>query len=161
MSLPSRRWPPSVRAIAEAAEEAVSAARVRDPEPYEAAVARLAALDTARVGLVLGAVVRMLLEELHPDGLAGEDVHAVLDRCARSAVPWVPGVDPAVLVVLLTGALGVHQPDEEAAPPGELDIARHAPLLVADLLDVAGRPLAGYLDLALAEIARSQTMELP
>ena len=40
-------------------------------------------------------------------------------------------------------------------------MARHAPLLVADLLAVTGRPLADYLDAALAEIFIVQTMELP
>ncbi|MEV4760554.1 hypothetical protein AB0J86_36370 [Micromonospora sp. NPDC049559] len=156
-----RRWPAPVRVLAEAAEDAVAAARAREPEPYEAAVTRLVALNPEHVGLVLGAVVRMLLEELHPDGLAGEDVQAVLERCARGALPWFPGLDPAVLVVLLTGALGVHEPAEEAERPAEPAVVRHAPLLVADLLAAVGRPLSGYLEVALTEIQRTELMELP
>jgi hypothetical protein len=161
MSLSGRRWPAPVRAIAEAAEDAVTAVIARDLESFESAAVRLAALNPEQVGLVLGAVVRMLLEELHPDGLAGEDIQVVLARCARAAVGWVPDVDLDVLVVLLTGALGIHQPDEEARPIGGLELARHTPLLVADLLGVVGRPLAGYLEVAVTEIARSETMELP
>jgi hypothetical protein len=161
MSMPWHRMPAPARAIAAASTDAVEAARSADPVRYELAVERLAVLERERVSLILGAVVRSLLEDLHPAGLSGDDVQDALDRCARSAAAWFPAVDVSVLVVLLTGALGVHQPDEEPRAVSGLDVARHAPLLVADLLAGSGRRLDGYLDAAFAEIARAETMELP
>jgi hypothetical protein len=148
-------------AIRRAAGAAVAAASGPDAVEFERAVTELAARNPEQVGLVLGAVVRMLLEEAHPDGLDSDDLQVVLGRCARSASGWLPELDVTVLVLLLTGALGVHPSEEEAAPVEPAAMARHAPLLVADLLAVTGRPLADYLDLALAEIFIAQTMELP
>lgn len=46
-------------------------------------------------------------------------------------------------------------------PPTTAEYSWHAPLLIASLLGVAGRPLSRYLDTAFAEIARSETMEMP
>ncbi|WP_167667160.1 hypothetical protein [Micromonospora narathiwatensis] len=149
-----RHLPASAREIAEAATEAVDAARDRDAGAYGPAADRLTAAD--RAGLVLGGVVRLLLEETHPDGLDGDDVRQVLERCVRSAAQWRPDVDPHVLLVLLAGALGVYDPGDDDAPPDPAAIARHAPLLVADLLAAAGRPLEGYLSAAFAEVARTE-----
>ncbi|MFJ8581839.1 hypothetical protein [Micromonospora sp. NPDC093277] len=149
-----RHLPASAREIAGAATEAVAAARDRDAGAYGPAVDRLTAAD--RAGLVLGGVVRLLLEETHPDGLDGDDVRQVLERCVRSAAQWRPEVDPHVLLVLLAGALGVYDPGDDDAPPDPAGIARHAPLLVADLLAAAGRPLEGYLTAAFAEVARTE-----
>lgn len=146
--------PVPARAIAVFSAASVEAARSADPAGYEEATTRLAALDPQQVGLVLGAVVRALLEDLHPDGLSGDDVRAVLLRCARTQ----PRADPDALLILLGGALGVH-PDAEDARP--VDVARQAPLLIADLLAVADAPLTGYLAAAFTEIARAETMELP
>jgi hypothetical protein len=161
MSSPWRQLPEPARGIATAAADAVEAARSRDREALREAAGRLAVRDPEQVGLVLGAVVRSLLEDLHPEGLTGDDVRAVLERCVRSAVVWLPEVDAAVVTVLLTGALGVHQTDEDQRPPTGPDVALHAPVLVADLLTATGRPLAGYLATAFAEIARTETMEMP
>jgi hypothetical protein len=55
----------------------------------------------------------------------------------------------------------VHEAHEEPRPLDALDVARHAPLLVADLLTTSGSSLTGYLDAALAEIARAETVEMP
>lgn len=149
-----RHLPAPAREIAEAATEAVAAAAARDAEAYAPTVARLAAAD--RAGLVLGGVVRLLLEESHPDGLDGDDVRQVLERCVRSTVGWWPDVDPHVLLVLLAGALGVYDPGDDDASPDPAAIARHAPVLVVDLLAATGRPLAGYLTTAFAEMARTE-----
>ncbi|MFG1833178.1 hypothetical protein [Micromonospora chersina] len=148
-----RHLPAPAREIAQAATEAVGAAQDREAGAYQPAVERLAAAD--RAGLVLGGVVRLLLEEGHPDGLDGDDVRQVLERCVRSAA-WRPDVDPHVLLVLLAGALGVYDPGDDDAPPDPAAIARHAPLLVADLLAATGRPLADYLSAAFAEVARTE-----
>ena len=149
-----RHLPAPAREIAQAATEAVGAAQDRDAGAYQPAVERLAAAD--RAGLVLGGVVRLLLEEGHPDGLDGDDVRQVLERCVRSTATWWPEVDPHVLLVLLAGALGVYDPGDDDAPPDPAAIARHAPLLVADLLAATGRPLADYLSAAFAEVARTE-----
>jgi hypothetical protein len=155
-----RELPGPARAIAETTTETVTAARERDLPAFEKAVGQLAALDPEQVGLVLGAVVRSLLEDLHPDGLAGDDIRNVLERCAHSALEWCPRVDPDVLLALLAGALGVHPEQDESQPPGGAAVAWHAPLLIADLAG-DGRPLAGHLRAAFAEIARAETMEAP
>jgi hypothetical protein len=155
------KLPPPARAIAEAATEAITAARDADPDAYRPAADQLASLDPEQVGIVLGAVVRMLLEELHPDGLDGDDIQAVLERCARSAAAWYPELDVNALVMLLTGALGVHPAEEDTPPLAEGAIARHAPLLIADLLAASGAPLGPYLEAAFTEIARAETVELP
>ncbi|WP_432836726.1 hypothetical protein [Dactylosporangium sp. CA-092794] len=147
-----RHLPPVARAIAVAAVEAVDAARAHDPEAYPAAVDRLAALDPEQTGRVLGAVVRALLEERHPDGLDGDDVRAALEHAVRAAGAW-RDVDPQVMVVLLIGALGIHETDEES-PVTPLALAAHAPLLIADLLQSRG--LDGYLESAFAEIQRAE-----
>lgn len=149
------------RAISQATTGAVEAARAQDLPALDRAAAELVGNSPEQVGLVLGAVLRMLLEETHPDGLAGEDVQAVLERCARTNIGWFADLDVSVLALLLTGALGVHQMAEEMPPADPAAVARHAPLLVADLLAVTGRPVGDYLDAALTEIAVSETMELP
>ncbi|MEV4491733.1 hypothetical protein AB0K04_16635 [Micromonospora coxensis] len=154
MSVTWRHLPAPAREIAAAATEAVEAARVRDTEAYETATARLAAAE--RSGLVLGAVVRLLLEEVHPDGLDSDDVRQVLEQCVRAAAQWRPDVDPHVVLVLLAGALGVYDPGEDDSPPDPTALARHAPLLVADLLAMTGRPVGSYLEAAFTEIARTE-----
>lgn len=152
---------PVAEAIRRAAASAVEAARRQDLSGFERAAGELAAHGPEPVGLVLGGVLRMLLEESHPDGLAGEDMQGVLRDCVRAHTAWLPGFDPAVLVVVLTGALGVHPSAEEMAPVEPAAVARHAPLLVADLLTATGRPIGDYLEAALADIAISEGMELP
>jgi hypothetical protein len=185
------RLPEPARSIARCTTECVAAAESGDREEFEQSAARLAALNPEQVGLVAGAVVRSLLEDVHPDGLSGDDVQAVLERCVRAAGLWLPRTDPGILAALLIGALGINQPvgvrepagaherdhgrDPDGAheadgthrPDGEplllspTDVALHAPLLIADLLALSGRGLTRYLDAAFAEIARAETMELP
>ena len=159
--MPPLSLPPAARAVAEACTRAVDAAGAEDPEAYADAVARLVLLDRERVNEVLGSVVRRLLEELHPDGLDADDAEQALERAVRGVVGWFPQVDVAALVVVLGGSLGLHPEGAEAPPVTPLDVARHAPLLVADLLAARRRPLRPYLDAAFAEIARAEIVELP
>lgn len=154
VSVTWRHLPASAREIAGAASDAVEAAKAQDSEAYEVATTRLAAAE--RSGLVLGAVVRLLLEETHPDGLDGDDIRQVLARCVRSAAPWRPDVDPHVVLVLLAGALGVYDPGEDDFPPDPVAVARHAPLLVVDLLAGTARQVDAYLSAAFAEIERTE-----
>ena len=151
-----RHLPPPARAIATAASAAVEAAQDRDKDAYDAAVEQLAALDAEQVGLVLGAVVRTLLEDRHPDGLDGDDVRAALEHAVRSAGQW-QDVDPQVMVVLLVGALGVQDDGDDEGRPSPQALARHTPLLLVDLLQA--RPFARYLQAAFTEIERAQTQD--
>ncbi|HLL67310.1 MAG TPA: hypothetical protein VK453_16620 [Micromonosporaceae bacterium] len=151
-----RSLPAPARAVAVAASSVVAAARARDNDLFAEAVGDLAVLDPERVSLVLGAAVRLLLEDLHPDGLDGDDVRDALERTVRAAGQWQPEVDPHVVLIVLAGALGVHDRDEEAAPPSAESLARHAALLLAELLGERGRPFADYLTRAFAEIERAQ-----
>lgn len=151
-----RHLPAPARAIAVAASAAVEAAGQRDRELFTVAVERLAGLDPQLVGRVLGSTVRLLLEALHPDGLDGDDIRAVLQRCVRSAAAWQPDVDPHVILVMLAGALGVSDPDGDERPPDPPELARHGPLLLADLLTQQHRPFADHLAGALREIERAE-----
>jgi len=159
--------------------ESVDAALAGDAERFTEAAGRLAVQDPQRLVLVQAAVIRALLEELHPDGLSSADAQDVLRRCLTSAASWYPQADPGVLVLVLTGALGLSEgtgpapaarsgdeaePDTEAEPgptAGPAALSQAAALLIADLLDTAGAPLRGYLDAALAELERAETIELP
>ncbi|SCF32141.1 hypothetical protein GA0070216_109208 [Micromonospora matsumotoense] len=154
MTVTWRHLPAPAREIAVAATEAVDAAQARDDAAYDRAVLRLAGAD--RAGLVVGGVVRLLLEQAHPDGLDSDDVRQVLERCVRAAATWQPDVDPQVVLVLLAGALGVYDPGDDDTPPDPTAVARHAPLLVCDLLTVTGVPFAGCLEAAFAEVARTE-----
>ena len=159
--------------------ESVEAARAEDAERFGEAAGRLAAQDPQRLVLVQAGVIRSLLEELHPDGLSSADAQDVLRRCLTWAAAWYPQADPGVLVLVLTGALGLtdsaqaaepaasdSDPDAEAddsrpAAAGPAALSEGAALLIADLLGAAGAPLAGYLDAALAELERAETIEMP
>jgi hypothetical protein len=144
-----RHLPAPARPIAAAATAGVAAARGGDHAALDEAAADLAALDAARTGLVLGTAVRLLLEDGHPDGLGADDVRAALASCVRS---W-PEANPQVVLWLLAAALGVL--DEDGAPPPKPEVlARHAAVLLADLL--AGREIAPWWTAALAEIERAQ-----
>jgi hypothetical protein len=147
-----RHLPAPARPIAAATDAAVAAARDHDAEALTSAVGELAALDQAQVGLILGTTVRLLLELNHPDGLDGDDIRNVLEQSVRSAATWQPEVDPHVVLVLLAGALGVHDDEEPAVKPDAL--ARHSTLLIAHLLGT--RELGEVVALALDEIERAQ-----
>jgi hypothetical protein len=176
--MPSPQLPVAARAIASATTDAVSAVRIMDAAAFDEAVARLAAAEPEQVRVVLAVVVRALREDLHPDGVSGDDLLELIKSCARSSLGWYPGVDLEVLVVVLTGALGVHEPDQEPRRFSPLDVARHAPLFIAELLAVGqartpgptpntapveelGRPLTDYFADAYLEISRAELNELP
>jgi hypothetical protein len=80
-------------------------------------------------------------------------------RSRFSAAWWEPTVDPHPLLVLLAGALGVHDQDEQTPRPAPDSLARRTALLVAHLLSSTPRPLAGYLRAAFAEIERTELLD--
>lgn len=129
-----------------------------DAEGFERSARLVANLDAEHVRLVLGHVVRSLVEELHPDGVEADDVSALLDGCTTGS-RWCPSVDEAVLVAVVAGALGVHADEPGVLPPSE--VARHACLLVAYLLRARGGRVDRYLTDAFTELARAQTVEMP
>jgi hypothetical protein len=157
----SRPLPPTARALAAAITAAVTAAGAEDAAEFAVAGEQLAAFDPSRAGVLLGGMVRSVLEDRHPDGLSAEDLQTAVEECVRSASRWFTELDPGILVVLLTSAFGVHDADEESTRPTPLDVARHAPLLLAHLLTGAPRPFAGYLAGTLAEVERAETVEMP
>jgi hypothetical protein len=132
-----------------------------DRDEFLRATERLAGLDAEQVGLVLGAVLRSLLEDLHPDGLTGDEVQDVIVRCTTQATGWFPEVDVNALVLVLGGALGVHPQEDEPVPVTPLDVSRHAPLVVADLLTAGDLSYRPYLDAALTHIAEAEANDLP
>ncbi|WP_433827109.1 hypothetical protein ACQP2E_34225 [Actinoplanes sp. CA-015351] len=139
-----RPLPPPARPIAAATAEAVTAIREGNEPSGD-----LGAQDPAQTGLILGTVVRLLLEDGNPDGLTADDVRTALAGCVRS---W-PAADPQVVLWLLAGALGVLEEDGSPAPKPDV-LARHAVALINHLL--AGRPVEPWLTAALAEIQRAQ-----
>lgn len=147
--------PPAARVIADGVADAVDAARSADPDRFGTATARLSTLDAEQVRRVLSGLLRPLLEDLHPDGLTGDDLRAAVQECARRTAGWTEA-DPQLLVVVLAGAFGVHPDDEDRPDAASPDVVRHACLLVADLLTVSGRRLRGYLEVAFTEIARAE-----
>jgi hypothetical protein len=172
--------PPAARAIASATTDAIAATQAGDTAAFDNACSRLLLADPEHVRVILGDTVRLLLEEVLPDGLDGDDLREIIHRSAGSAAPWFPSVDPGVMVVVLSSALGIHPdtpPDpstgEERAPvlddpwdavpprPSAVAVTQHAVVLLADLLSVRGRPLRGYLEAAFTEMARRETVEQP
>ena len=68
-------------------------------------------------------------------------------------------VDPQVLVAVLAGAFGVHPEDDDPLSTPAPEVARHACLLIADLLSPSESRLRPYLDAAFVEIARAETQD--
>jgi len=162
VSLPRAQLPPVPRAIATAATEALGAVWSEDPVAFQRAARSLATLDRDQVGLVLGAVVRSLLEDLHPGGLTGEDMHDLLARCVATRADLLPAVDADVLLVLLAGSLGIHAEEDDRRQVTAIEMSTHAPLLIATLLGRSPRgEFTAHLDAAFTEIARSETVEMP
>ncbi len=144
--------------LAQALTEAVEAATAGDLAAYDVATARLAAQDPARTSGVTGTAVRGLLEERHPDGLTGDDVGDLLRACAATGA-FLPDLDPDVLLLVVTGSLGLLEAEDQPTALTGTAVLRHAPVVLAALL---GRDaLAPRLAAALAELRRAETVELP
>lgn len=155
------QWPAPARAIALAVQGAVLAAQGHDRVAFEEAVVETRALDAEHLRIVLGSVVQMLLQETQPDGLGADDLQALLENCVKNTSVWTDEPDIDVLVFVIGGALGMQDPDEEPPTADPAKVTSHAIHLVVELLSITKRPLAGYLDAAIGEIARDQTMEMP
>jgi hypothetical protein len=155
-----RSWPGPARVLAVAVDAAVAAAQAGDAAAFADAVADLDRVDGEQLAVVLGAVMRELLERSHPDGLDSDDAEQVLLSCTRSAAAWYEVLDADALIRALTGALGISDPDEPPQPGGTA-VMTHGLLLVADQLTNMAQQLPPVLDWALHELMRAQTIELP
>ncbi|MCW2525880.1 MAG: hypothetical protein JWM76_740 [Pseudonocardiales bacterium] len=138
---------------------AVDEARLGNADAFEEAVAKLAGFDAERVGIAQAAAIRSLLEESFPDGLDGDDARLLLTRCAAASA-WYPGFDPGVLLQILSGALGMTDPDEQPQSARTV-LVTHAILVITELSATKPAELSGHLSRALAEIQRAETMEMP
>ncbi|MDV7989935.1 hypothetical protein [Rhodococcus sp. IEGM 1374] len=150
-------WPAEVRRIADATNDALAAVASQDSVAFDDAVESLGRSDSAQAGHVHAEMVRTLLEEVYSDGLTGENVQEVLGRTVRGA-DWLPNLDIAGFVEVLTGALGVSDVDEQSRSRPR---PAHALLVVADLLAVRRGRAETYLRYALAEVRRAETIEMP
>jgi hypothetical protein len=160
MTADYRSWPRPAREMATAVDAAVSAAQSSDAAAFTEAITELSCLDREQLAILLGTVTRDLLESSHPDGLDSGDVEQVLHSCSQSAASWYELLDSELLILALTGALGITVLDE----PPQLDrtaVVAHGLLLIADQLRIRTRELRPVLDGALHEMLRAQTMELP
>ncbi|WP_432560806.1 hypothetical protein [Kineococcus sp. SYSU DK003] len=139
---------------------AVEAVARTDAAAFAEAGGELARFEPEQARVVLGWVLRRALEEQHPDGLDADDLRAAVTATARAA-GWFGGLEPRILVVVLTAALGEHPDPEEIPRLGHQLVLQHSLLLVHDLVPGTGRSLRAFLDTALAEVRRAETMELP
>ena len=155
----SRPLPASARALRTALGDLVSAAAREDAAALAEVRPRLEKVDPEQVRVVLGHVVRALVERTHPDGVDADDLSDLLQDVARAST-WCPDLDPSALVAVLSGAFGaVHRDDDEPLPHSAPEIATAAALLAVHLL--RGHDVGPLLDAALAEVARRETIESP
>lgn len=155
-----RSWPGPVRTMALAVDRAVSAAHAADLDGFADARAELERLDRGQLAVLLGDVLRDLFERAHPDGLDSDDAEQILKSCTQAASPWYPQFDADALVKALAGTLGVDDPDAPS-PLTRPAVLAHGLLLVTDLLTGQPATLPEVLDVALRELMRAQTIELP
>jgi hypothetical protein len=149
--------------MALAVDAAVTAARAGDAAAFAEAADELSRVEAEQLAVLLGTVTRNLLERSHPDGLDADDVAHVLGSTLKLAAGWYEGLDGDAVVLALTGALGIFaepEPDERPRPAGAAVVA-HGLLLIADQLRVLALPAAPFLNAALKELMRAQTVELP
>lgn len=127
----------SIRA---AIAESTAAAFAAELPRFQLAVTQVATQNPEQLAIVQAAIIRELLEDLHPGGLSGADAQLILERCIRSATGWYADADPTVMVGVLTGALGLSDPVDAERPPADRRVlCAHACLLIADLIDAAER----------------------
>ncbi len=98
-------WPTITRRIATSTDTALTAVRDETVPVFDDALAELVTLPYEQVTAVHAGMLRELLEELHPDGLTGEDVQTVLERALRNGMRWLPSLQPDAVVAVLTGTL--------------------------------------------------------
>jgi hypothetical protein len=146
--------------MARAIDATVAAAQAGSAEDFAEGLADLNRVDRAQLAVLLGAVMRDLLERAHPNGLDADDAEQMMDSCLRATTPWYGSLDTDALVRALTGALDITDPEDAPQLAGPA-VVTHGLLLIADQLTVLHQELSPVLDLALRELMRAQTVELP
>lgn len=108
----------SVRLLRQAVSGCVAAATAQDAESFDLECRGLNGLDQQRLRLVQSAIILQLLQDLHPQGLSGEDARQALEKSSRSAAGWYPDLDPGALATVLLGALGAGDPADSSTTDG-------------------------------------------
>lgn len=154
---------PMANKVAQTTGHAIRAARARDSEAFDAAADLLALHHESRE--VHALMLRELLETVFPDGLTGDDVSEVMTDTSRAVATWNPAVNPAAVALVLTGALGVGDTaDPHAVSSAGLvrtETTAAALVVITDLAARAGVDPTAYVNRAVEEIRRAQTMEMP
>lgn len=171
------RWPASAREVADGMVRLSAALRASDTEAIADAVHDLSSGPDVRAPDLYAAVMRMLLEAAHPDGLDSDDVGAVV----KDAVVGDPDVPPSDVVAVVLGTLGVHpEPerpvvDEDSQDPDDHRnvstpvIARMDPQravrasagVVQVLLVKVGSPIESVITMVVDDVAAAETIEWP
>lgn len=170
------RWPASAKDVADGITRLSAALRDEDADARSAAVSELASQKGVRVEDVYAAMLRLLLEAAHPDGLDGDDVGAVV----RDAASRDPDVSPSDVVTVVLGTLGVHpEPERQASDDDSQDpedhresqtvIARLASasairasaVVTEALLSRVGSPVEAVVTMVIDDIAAAETIEWP
>jgi hypothetical protein len=145
--------------LSSAIAAAVDSARAGDLARFTADCARLEALDIEQVGILEAAVIRSLLEQAHPDGVDSADIRDLLTRSAQAA-SWFPDFTVDAVLLVLSGALGMIDPEEQPSLERRL-AARHGALVIAELAGATPAVVRTHLGQAVGEIRRAETIELP
>ncbi|WAC55544.1 hypothetical protein [Gordonia sp. SL306] len=157
-------WSRMARAVAEATDLGIRAARAHDLENFADAVEQLENHTEATRDLHAH-MVRELLETQYQDGVSGDDVSEVLTRTVGGAGLWNVPVDPSAVAMVLTVALGVGESSDTSDAPATTippaEIIGAAILVVADLAASAAIHHEPSLVRAMEEIRRAQTVEMP
>lgn len=155
----SGRWPRPVQQLADAVATSVGAAQLEDAESYLASLPTLLRQEPDHLRLMLGEVVRTLVESRFPDGIDADDARQLLADTVRWVAGWDGPVDVPALAAVLTGSLGVHPDDADRPDVAPDAVSAAAPLLAAHLL--AGRSAQAAVDRALTTVAQHQENDAP
>jgi hypothetical protein len=153
------RVPPTGRVISDAVTAAVAATAARDSAALHGACAQLRTCEEQQVRDVLHVLTLGLIEQAFPDGVDADGVRALLAQVMRSAAAWLPDLDSDAIVLVLAGALSVHEPDAPTVDADALAIA--CALGVTHLLRQLQIPLGPELTRTFDDLRTAQTMELP
>ncbi|ONH30335.1 hypothetical protein [Pseudofrankia asymbiotica] len=154
--------PPEGRVLARTVTAVVDAAGQRDAAALRAACLQLRARDETLTGDVLHRLTLGLVERAYPDGVDADDIRGLFDEVVRLASPWLTGLDPYAVVLVLAGALSIHPPDDAPKPSLDPDALPIACALVVDhLLAQLGSRLPAELARTFDDLRTAQTMEIP
>ncbi len=156
--MPTERGPQRALSAVRAAQAAL---QTGEAEPFSLALSQQHGNDIEMIATLQAGMIRWLLEDLHPAGLDSEDARELVVRVVTEGAASFPAVDPTAVIVVVTSALGLAEADESESPLPRAVLVVHAHLVIAELVRRTARPFEPYLQRALAEVERAQTIELP